>query len=369
MPMPPTDRLGLINALNGLPLVQFNALVFELKPPAGLMPPPMAPQGDRAFALVSWAESYGGCGLTRLQQVLQQILTHQTQPPSNNRNTTTTVTTATGTTEETPDTDPRTEQSILKGANVGGNLTTGDIHQTVNHQNSGTGGVNIGGNVSGNVITGDGNTFNIHPQSLPPIPIVAPVKKILILAANPKGTTQQNLGAEVREIQSGLERAKNRDQFILEQRWAVRPRDVQRSMLDTSPQIVHFLGRGAGEKGLVFEDDSGQAKLVDGKALAGLFKLFADKVECVVLNGCYSHLQAQSIVEHIPAVIGICSTISEQAAIEFAVGFYDALGAGRSVEFAFQLGCNAISLAGILEEHEPVLLMKHAPIEESRSST
>jgi hypothetical protein len=83
MPMPPTDRLGLISALNGLPLVQFNALVFELKLPDGLMPPPMAPQGDRAFALVSWADGYGGCGLTRLQQVLEQILSYQTQPPSN----------------------------------------------------------------------------------------------------------------------------------------------------------------------------------------------------------------------------------------------------------------------------------------------
>jgi hypothetical protein len=51
--MPPTNRLGLIKALNGLPLVQFNALVFELKSPDGLMPPP---QGDRVFALVSWAE-------------------------------------------------------------------------------------------------------------------------------------------------------------------------------------------------------------------------------------------------------------------------------------------------------------------------
>ena len=34
--------------------------------------------------------------------------------------------------------------------------------------------------------------------------------------------------------------------------------------------------------------------------------------------------------------------IKDKAAIEFAVGFYDALGAGRSVEEAFKFGCNAI---------------------------
>ena len=34
--------------------------------------------------------------------------------------------------------------------------------------------------------------------------------------------------------------------------------------------------------------------------------------------------------------------IQDKAAIEFAIGFYDALGAGRSVEDAFKFGRNAI---------------------------
>ena len=33
--------------------------------------------------------------------------------------------------------------------------------------------------------------------------------------------------------------------------------------------------------------------------------------------------------------------IDDEAAIEFAVGFYDALGAGKSVEKAFDFGCSA----------------------------
>jgi AAA-like domain len=39
--------------------------------------------------------------------------------------------------------------------------------------------------------------------------------------------------------------------------------------------------------------------------------------------------------------------IGDRAAIEFAVGFYDALGAGKGVEFAYKLGCNSIIRAGI----------------------
>lgn len=65
-------------------------------------------------------------------------------------------------------------------------------------------------------------------------------------------------------------------------------------MLDVNPQIIHFSGHGEGHDGLVFEDDRGKPKLISGEALAGLFRLFADQVECVVLNRCYSAVQAEA---------------------------------------------------------------------------
>ncbi len=44
--------------------------------------------------------------------------------------------------------------------------------------------------------------------------------------------------------------------------------------------------------------------------------------------------------------------------IEFAIGFYTALGAGKSIEFSYQIGCSAIRLAGIPEHLTPVLKKK-----------
>lgn len=184
------------------------------------------------------------------------------------------------------------------------------------------------------------------------------VQTILILAANPQGTKPLRLDEEVREIDAGLQRAKQREQLVLEQKWAVRPRDIQRAMLDINPQIVHFSGHGVGDEGLVFEDETGGAKLVDGEALAGLFELFADRVECVVLNGCYSEIQALAIAQHVNYVIGMKKAIGDRAAIEFAVGFYDALGSGRPVEFAYKFGCAAIRLAGVSEQLTPILKKK-----------
>jgi hypothetical protein len=185
---------------------------------------------------------------------------------------------------------------------------------------------------------------------------------ILFLAANPKGTPPWRLDQELRDIGEGLQRAQKRDQFKLEQRMAVRHHDIQRAMLDLSPQIVHFSGHGAGESGLVFEDEIGNAKMVDGDALAALFELFADKLNCVVLNGCYSEIQAQAIAQYIPCVIGMNKAIGDEAAIAFAVGFYDALGAGRDVKFAFKLGCASIRLEGIPEYPIPKLLIKNITV-------
>ena len=184
------------------------------------------------------------------------------------------------------------------------------------------------------------------------------VKKILILAANPKDTVKLRLDQEVRDIQEGLQRSKQRDQFEIEQRWAVRPRDIQRALLDVNPQILHFSGYGTSNEGLVFEDNAGNAQFVSGGALASLFSLFAQQIECVVLNGCYAPEQAAAISQHIPFVVGLSQAIANDAAIEFAVGFYDALGNGRPVDFAHQLGCSAIQLAGFDAKPAPILLQK-----------
>jgi hypothetical protein len=181
--------------------------------------------------------------------------------------------------------------------------------------------------------------------------------KILILAANPTNSTRLRLDEEVREIEEGLRRARRRDDFSIEQRWAVRVRDLSRALLDAGPQIVHFSGHGLTE-GLILEDSKGEAQLVSSKALSGLFELFKDQVRCVILNACYSAAQAKAISRHVDFVIGMKKEIGDRAAIEFAVGFYDAIGAGRSIEDAYRFGCNAIEMADIPEHLTPILHKK-----------
>ena len=76
-------------------------------------------------------------------------------------------------------------------------------------------------------------------------------------------------------------------------------------MREETPQIVHFSGHGAGEADLYFEDAMGNPKHVTGGAIASLFKLSVQTapIECVVLNGSYSQVQAKAIVEHVSRAV------------------------------------------------------------------
>ena len=185
-------------------------------------------------------------------------------------------------------------------------------------------------------------------------------KSILLVAANPKKTISLRLQQEEREIKERL-RFSGYGSVPINSTGATRVRDLQQAMLDFKPQVVHFSGHGAKEEGLVFEDANGQEKLVEAGPLARLFRLFSEgtstrpPVECIVLNACYSNYQAKAISEHIEYVIGMSRAISDRAAIEFSVGFYNALGAGESIDFAYEMGCIAIQLEGITEHLTPVL--------------
>ena len=184
-------------------------------------------------------------------------------------------------------------------------------------------------------------------------------KTILILTANPSDTSRLRLDEEVREIQEGLNLSAERDSFNVVSQWATRPDDLRRALLKYRPQIVHFSGHGAGSAGLLLENDLGNAKPVSSDALSLLFSLFPS-VDCVLFNACYSEVQADAIAKHIDHVIGMSDAMGDRAAIEFAVGFYDALGYGHPVPFAYELGLSAIALEGLDDVATPILKVRQS---------
>lgn len=168
----------------------------------------------------------------------------------------------------------------------------------------------------------------MHPMDHP--------ERILFLAADP-ARSQIDLERELARIETDLRLAQGRERLHLTSVPAATVDRLMQAMLDESPTIVHFSGHGR-EEGIVLRREGQGAHVVDGEALAQLFKLFRDTVRCVVLNACWSEPQARAIRRHVPAVIGMRSRIEDDTAIAFSAGFYKAIAAAREVPFAFEMG-------------------------------
>src|SRR5882724_1594466 len=168
---------------------------------------------------------------------------------------------------------------------------------------------------------------------------------ILFLAANPAQLPELRLDEECRTIEDELYKAKFRDQIRFRSRWAARPDDLMKALNDDSPSVLHFSGHGAGEQGLWFlseEDDSPVS--VSAECLGQVMRTAGKRVTIAVLNACYSEVQAQALVAHIPCVMGTSAAIGDKAAIIYAGSLYRALASGESVADAHEQGIASLGL-------------------------
>ena len=183
--------------------------------------------------------------------------------------------------------------------------------------------------------------------------------KILFFSSNPLNESRLKVDKEAREIEEGIRRANLRDNFEFKIKLATRPKDLSRAVLDESPNILHFSGHGS-KNGIALEDDNGNSNLVTTDGISDLFGLFKETITCVILNSCYSESQAKSIVNHIQYVIGMTEAVPDQTAIEFAISFYDAIGAGKDIEFSFNYAVKNIKLKNIGGDQIPILLKRNS---------
>jgi hypothetical protein len=77
------------------------------------------------------------------------------------------------------------------------------------------------------------------------------------------------------------------------------------------------------------------------------------------LNACYS-LTTGALTSSlgVPYTIAMEGPISDPAAIEFSRGFYDAIGAGKGISFAYEEGCGRVALKGLDGHFEAKLLVR-----------
>jgi hypothetical protein len=187
---------------------------------------------------------------------------------------------------------------------------------------------------------------------------------ILAVFANPKGSNPLRLGAEDRVIRECLNLSRFRDNITLVPLHAAIIHDVRRALLVGNYRIIHFSGHATAQ-GLMLESALGEPQPVPRGALAELLSAYSPPIECVVFNACYTDVQGELTSFGVPFTISMNGAISDAAATEFTRGFYDAIGAGRDIEFAFQEGCRCVKLTGLADGFEPVLFTEARPQEQN----
>ena len=212
--------------------------------------------------------------------------------------------------------------------------------------------------------------------------------KILLFAANPRGTAPLDLPREFREIDEEVQRGTFRGAVELILVPGTRPVNLLRKLNENQPQVVHFSSHGNPDE-IVLEsgdDDIGPdrsgiaARSIDERDMKLVRPDAADQesssrarpqvvgksalvsvlsscdegnLRLVVLNACHTRSQAQALTAVVDCVVSMDRTISDRAAIKFAASFYGALAFGRSVQRAFDQGVARLHAEGIADEGTP----------------
>jgi hypothetical protein len=168
-------------------------------------------------------------------------------------------------------------------------------------------------------------------------------RKILFMSSGPEDQGYLSLNREMRKVEEILESAKNRDQFDLKQKVAVKFETLAKSILEIEPEIIHFSGHGE-TNGLALEKEDGTTHFVENDTIRRIFEINIDNLKCVLLNSCYSLDQAREISKLGIAVIGMNDSIEDNTAINFSRGFYTSLGAGKDIMTCFRTGLAYVSV-------------------------
>lgn len=189
--------------------------------------------------------------------------------------------------------------------------------------------------------------------------------RILLVCASPADMPEMRLDAEQKIIRETAEAF--RGQLQLEVLPAATANDLRRALLRGVYDIVHISAHGD-VQGLFFENQMGNSSLVTGDALMQLFGKYArpgGSLDCVLLNACWAESVGKTISSAVPITIAMKEVLRDDAACEFARGFYDALGAGKTIEEAYEEGIVGVKLAVPFAEFVSKIFPRSPPNGES----
>jgi NTP pyrophosphatase (non-canonical NTP hydrolase) len=167
--------------------------------------------------------------------------------------------------------------------------------------------------------------------------------RVLFVTCSPSDEDRLRVDMEQRAVLEAVKTGESEGKILLKTLPAATVDDLRRALLVNSFDIVHFSGHGDTDW-LLFETAEGKSSPAPLSAVADLIGRHPS-IRCVLLNACQS---VRTLSEPIsPLTVGMDSSITDDAAIEFTRGFYEALAAGHPIRFAIKEGIGAVELKGL----------------------
>lgn len=190
---------------------------------------------------------------------------------------------------------------------------------------------------------------------------------ILFYGANPSNFNV-DIRKEIDQINEKLISIKKRNLFEFKIKMDVRPKEFEKTILelDKEPRFFHYGGNGVYEhpkygSGIILSGENPEeVKTIDAQTLGSIFSRLKG-IECVFLNACNTVPTGIEISKNIPYVIAMNQYVTDKFGIEFASYFYEAIGAGKNVEYAFNYSIDTLKMQGDYKKEQietPQLLLK-----------
>jgi NTP pyrophosphatase (non-canonical NTP hydrolase) len=163
--------------------------------------------------------------------------------------------------------------------------------------------------------------------------------RVLFASATPVDEQTLRVDREVREVVEAVKRSSGRDSIEIEFCQATQISDLRRALLDRDFDLLLISGHGEVD-GPLLQDADGESVVLSIDKLQQMVAL-STSIQCVVLNCCYSAISVSE--ELAPVVVAMFDEVDDDVAIGFTKGFFDALGAGKSIDRCIQEGQLAVS--------------------------
>ncbi|WP_298280539.1 CHAT domain-containing protein [uncultured Bradyrhizobium sp.] len=180
---------------------------------------------------------------------------------------------------------------------------------------------------------------------------------VLYLMSNPIKKHALRVDLEVSRVAEEIRGSKYRDNIELHQSPAANLQAILRGLNDHRPRIVHFSGHG-NTGGIAMDARDGKmskTQFVNFDLLGKALQATDSPPEVVVLNACQSAGGRAALLKSAKAIVVMQDSISDNAAVAFAVNFYGAIASGQSVQAAFDQGCVATEVVSLSEASTPTL--------------